>query len=127
MSGGNWRGVVRLSFVAALRYVRLTPFDVQTEQGRRDERYRVALLSILANVLSRVVGVVLTLLSVSLTLPYLGVERFGIWMTVASFAAMLTFLDLGGGQCADQPCGKQCCKDICRAFALHPHGPTFTD
>ncbi len=88
---------MRLSFVAALRYVRLAPFDVQTEQGRRDERYRVALLSILANVLSRVAGVVLTLLSVSLTLPYLGVERFGIWMTVASFAAMLTFLDLGVG------------------------------
>jgi O-antigen/teichoic acid export membrane protein len=89
--------VVRLKFIAVLRYVRLTPFDVQSEQGRRDERYRVAVLSILANVLSRVFGIVLTLLSVSLTLPYLGVERFGIWMTVASFAAMLTFLDLGVG------------------------------
>jgi len=88
---------VRLRWVAALRYVRLAPFDVQTGQGRRDERYRLALLSILANVLSRVAGVVLTLLSVSLTLPYLGVERFGIWMTVASLAAMLTFLDLGVG------------------------------
>lgn len=81
----------------ALRYVRLAPFDLQTDQGRRDERYRVAALSILANVLSRTVGVALTLLSVSLTLPYLGVERFGIWMTVASFAALLTFLDLGIG------------------------------
>lgn len=89
--------MMRLNLLAAYRYVRLVPFDVQTEQGRRDERYRVAVLSILANVLSRALGVVLTLLSVSLTLPYLGVERFGIWMTVASFAAMLTFLDLGVG------------------------------
>ena len=86
-----------MNLLAALRYVRLAPFDRQTEQGRRDERYRVAALSILANVLSRLLSVVVTLLSVSLTLPYLGVERFGIWMTVASFAAMLTFLDLGVG------------------------------
>lgn len=85
----------KLTSVLAL--IRLTPFDVQTEQGRSNERYRKAILSIIANVLSRACGVVLTLLSVSLTLPYLGVERFGIWMTVASFAGLLTFLDLGVG------------------------------
>ena len=36
-------------------------------------------------------------LSVSWTLPYLGQERFGAWMTIASFVGMLTFLDLGVG------------------------------
>lgn len=36
-------------------------------------------------------------LTVSLTVPYLGAERFGVWMTVASLAAMLSFLDLGVG------------------------------
>jgi O-antigen/teichoic acid export membrane protein len=36
-------------------------------------------------------------LSVSLTIPYLGAERFGVWMTIASFAGMLSFLDLGIG------------------------------
>lgn len=80
-----------------IRYVRLRPFDQQTEQGRAAERYRLAAVSIIANVLSRVFGIALTLLSVGLTLPYLGAERFGIWMTVASFAAILTFLDLGVG------------------------------
>lgn len=83
--------------IPILALVRLSPFDVQTEQGRNNERYRNAILSIFANVLSRVFGATLTLLSVSLTLPYLGVERFGIWMTVASFAGLLTFLDLGVG------------------------------
>jgi O-antigen/teichoic acid export membrane protein len=85
----------KLTLLLAL--IRITPFDMQTEQGRSKERYRKALLSILANVLSRALSLVLTLLSISLTLPYLGVERFGIWMTVASFAGLLTFLDLGVG------------------------------
>lgn len=34
---------------------------------------------------------------VSLTLPYLGTERFGVWMTIISLAALLTFLDFGIG------------------------------
>lgn len=33
----------------------------------------------------------------SLTLPYLGVDRFGVWMIIASLASCLTFLDLGVG------------------------------
>lgn len=36
-------------------------------------------------------------LSVSWTIPYLGEERFGVWMTIASFVSMLIFLDLGVG------------------------------
>lgn len=74
---GKWvhdshlHGVVRLNLLAAYRFVRLAPFDVQTAQGRRGERYRVAVLSILANVLSLAVGVVLTLLGVSL-MPHAG-------------------------------------------------------
>lgn len=37
------------------------------------------------------------LLMVSLTIDYLGAERFGVWMTISSIAYMLTFLDLGVG------------------------------
>lgn len=88
---------IKLKVLNPLRYLRFTPFNLQTEQGRRDERYRLAILSIFANLFSRVAAVSLMLLSVNLTLPYLGVERFGIWMTVASFAGILAFLDLGVG------------------------------
>ncbi len=34
----------------------------------------------------------LTLVSVALTLPYLGRDRFGAWMTIVSFTALLSFL-----------------------------------
>jgi len=50
-----------------------------------------------ANVLSRGVAMLVMVLTVSLTIPYLGAERFGVWMTIASFVGMLSFLDLGVG------------------------------
>lgn len=73
------------------------PFDIQTEQGRQQERYRRAAWSIIANIVSKGSAMAVMVLSVSLTLPYLGEERFGVWMTIASFAGMLGFLDLGIG------------------------------
>jgi O-antigen/teichoic acid export membrane protein len=79
------------------KYLRLRPFDVLTEAGRSDERYRLALWSVVANVISKGIAMLVMLLSVSWTLPYLGAERFGAWMTIASFVGMLIFLDLGIG------------------------------
>ena len=75
----------------------LQPFDVTSERGREVERYRRAAVSIGAHIFSRVVAMVVMVLTVSLTIPYLGSERFGIWMTIASLSAMLSFLDLGVG------------------------------
>jgi O-antigen/teichoic acid export membrane protein len=86
-----------MNILAARRFFTLTAFDVTTEQGRSDERYRLAVLSMVANVISRGVAMVVMVLTVSLTIPYLGVERFGVWMTIASFAGLLSFLDLGVG------------------------------
>jgi O-antigen/teichoic acid export membrane protein len=86
-----------VNILSARKFLTLTPFDVTTEQGRSDERYRLAVLSMGANLLSRGVAMFVMVLSVSLTIPYLGVERFGVWMTIASFAGMLSFLDLGVG------------------------------
>ena len=86
---------MKLSSLA--RYMRLRPFDVSTEQGRSDERYRLALWSVVANLLSQCITMLVMVFSVSWTLPYLGAERFGVWMTIASFVGMLVFLDLGTG------------------------------
>lgn len=81
----------------ALKHLRLSPFSTGTAEGRAAERYRLALWTVIANAVNRAFGMLVMVLSVRWTLPYLGSERFGVWMTIASFAAMLSFLDLGIG------------------------------
>lgn len=87
-----WNGCCTL-----IKYFRWHPFDVSTEAGRSAERYRMALWSVLANVLAKGVLMVVMVLSVRWTLPYLGEERMGVWMAIASLASALLFLDLGVG------------------------------
>lgn len=77
--------------------LRLRPFDISTPDGRSRERYRRAAWSMTANLLSTALNVVTLLAAVPLTLPYLGSERFGVWMTIASLIGLLSFLDLGVG------------------------------
>jgi O-antigen/teichoic acid export membrane protein len=67
------------------------------ESERSRERYRLAAWGALANVGSRAAGMVLMVATVRWAAPYLGTERFGVWATFASLAAMLSFLDLGLG------------------------------
>jgi len=78
----------------------LRPVDqpgLTTEEGRSRERRRRAVLSSLASALAKVVGIATVLISVPLTLRYLGAERYGMWMTISSLIAMLSFADLGVG------------------------------
>ncbi len=81
----------------ALSFLRLQPYDTTTEAGRTRERHRLAALAMASNLMGRLVMMLVMVISVSLTVPYLGQERFGIWMTIASFGGLLTFLDLGIG------------------------------
>lgn len=76
------------------------PFPSDTEEGRAAERYRRASWTMLAHATSSAASMLAMVLSVSWTVPYLGPERFGAWMTIASLAAVLSFLDLGVGNLA---------------------------
>lgn len=86
-----------MKLLRLLKLIRLKPFDSTTAEGRSNERYRMAIWSFLANIISKIMALAVMLLSIRWTLPYLGAERFGIWMTVASFSTMLILLDLGIG------------------------------
>lgn len=78
-----------------LRWLSLTPFDQSTAEGRGRERHRRVALSAAASALAKILSVGTALVSVPLTLHYLGSERFGMWMTISSLIAMLSFADFG--------------------------------
>lgn len=80
-----------------LGFVRLSPYDTSTPEGRAQERYRRAALTALVSYGARGVTLVTTLVSVPLTLSYLGLERYGMWMTISSIIALLSFTDFGIG------------------------------
>lgn len=77
--------------------VRLRPFDTATSEGRALERQRRAGLTIIANFGARVASFGVITLASRLALENMGVVRFGIWMTIAGFIALLNFLDFGIG------------------------------
>lgn len=98
--GALARGQARradVNLVIFARHLRLRPFPVDTEEGRAAERYRRASWTMVAHAASSGANMLVLVLSVGWTVPYLGAERFGAWMTLASLAAMLGFLDLGLG------------------------------
>lgn len=67
------------------------------EEHRSRERYRRAGLTALAAVAARAVAMATSLITVPLTVNYLGTERYGLWMAISSIIAMLAFADLGLG------------------------------
>ncbi len=80
-----------------LRVVRLKPFDISTEDGRSKERYRRIALTALASASAKSITIATSFITVPLTLNYLGTERYGLWMTISSVIAMMTFADFGIG------------------------------
>ena len=73
------------------------PHNHATAEGRALDRQRRIALSALASVLAKLISVSTALISVPLTLRYLGAERYGMWMTMSSLVAILGFADLGIG------------------------------
>ena len=80
-----------------ITFIRLIPFEINTAEGRSNERFRRLALTALTSAFAQVVGVIAMLVSVPITLNYLGSERYGLWITISSFIAVLGFTDLGMG------------------------------
>jgi O-antigen/teichoic acid export membrane protein len=71
--------------------------DMQSAEGRALERRRRVLLSALSAGGAKAVSLISLLLTVPLSLAYLGPERYGLWMAITGMLAVLSFADLGLG------------------------------
>ncbi len=81
----------------ALSVLSFRAFDPSSAHGRSKERYRRVALSTVAAFGARGIQILTSIVTVPLTLHYLGLERYGMWMTISSTIAMLSFADLGIG------------------------------
>ena len=77
--------------------LKMLPSDTSTMEGRSQERHRRALMTGSVSTIARTVQICTSLITVPLTLRYLGNERFGLWMTISSVLAMASFADFGVG------------------------------
>jgi O-antigen/teichoic acid export membrane protein len=68
-------------------------FRAQRERGK--ERYRRAALSGAASLIQRGLTILISLVSVPLTIHYLGSERYGVWLTISSLLVWLALTDFG--------------------------------
>ena len=73
------------------------PFDTSTLDGRNKERERRIALTAVTAVVSKIIATIIPLITVRVTLTYLGEEIYGLWSAVLSFFALFTFADLGLG------------------------------
>lgn len=89
--------ILRSRFRSLASIIRLRPFDTTTAEGRGKERLRRAMLTSLTGAIARAVAMATPLITIALTLNYLGAEVYGLWMTVTSFVGMAAFTDLGLG------------------------------
>ena len=81
----------------AKNFLRLTPFNTATPEGRASERKRRVMLTAFFSTVSQGVKILVSIISVSLLIGYLGNERYGMWLTISSIIAFVSFADLGVG------------------------------
>lgn len=72
------------------------PFG-RTAEWRSRDRHRRAGIGILAAITARGCAFAVSMATVPLTLPYLGAERFGMWVTINALVLMFGFANLGIG------------------------------
>lgn len=88
---------MRKYFNSFKRIIQLKSHDQSSSLGVSDERYRRIILSGASTLIVKFVSVAINLITVPLTIHYLGAERYGLWMSISSIMALMNFADLGLG------------------------------
>jgi O-antigen/teichoic acid export membrane protein len=89
--------LIQQRFAQVISLIRLKPFDTSTSEGRSSERLRRVFWTAVMSAIANALNTLTVFASVPLTLRYLGAERYGLWMTITSVVAFLSFADLGVG------------------------------
>ena len=71
--------------------------NTDTPEGRSKERLRRVALTAFVSAFAQGISMLTLLISIPLTLNYLGAERYGLWITISSLITVLGFADLGMG------------------------------
>jgi len=71
--------------------------STDTEAERSRERYRRIALTTITSVSAKSITLLTLIISVPLTIHYLGTERYALWMVITSSVSLLVFGDLGIG------------------------------
>lgn len=83
-----------------IQYIKLIfhgHYDTSNSDGRSLERSRNIALTAITAMLAKIIATIVPLVTVRLTLSYLGEEVYGLWSAVTSFFTMFAFADLGLG------------------------------
>jgi len=87
---------MKLSLASVNRWVNLTLGRSQPA-GDSQRRYVRIARAVFTALAGKGIALVVSFISVPLTIGYLGVERYGVWMTISALLAWLTIADLGLG------------------------------
>lgn len=97
----NKKKMKNKSFVEQVRriisVIRLKPFDLSSPEGRSNERFRRLVLSAVTSAAAQLTGIATSIILVPILIKYLGMERYGLWISVSSAVAILGVTDLGLG------------------------------
>ena len=72
-------------------------YDISTPEGRANERARSIAWTAITAALARLFSMAIPLITIKISLEYLGGEIYGLWAAVISFFSMFVFADLGLG------------------------------
>lgn len=90
-------GIVGLNWLKLKKIFQFTPHDTTSSQGKSHERYRRILITGGSTAIVKIFSALINLITVPLTVNYLGAERYGLWMAISSVLALMSFADLGLG------------------------------
>ena len=88
-----WNRFINLQFMISI----VNQIKLKYSRFSKSRKARAVGLTALASFSSKIISMITGIISVPLTLNYLGSERYGLWMAISSILTVINFADLGIG------------------------------